>query len=117
MYLCFVGGADFAAVETGDTTGLTVEEVDETEQVEEVEPLLSERRDGERVSSTDSSMGLGSGAGGDNVVAESSDDLVGGVFEPGDGMNGGASTFKGLLGERLQDKGVVVGRGRDLMSI
>ena len=116
MYLCFVGGANFAAVGTGDTTGLTVEEVEETEQVEDVEPLLSERRDGERVSSTDSSMGLGSGAG-DNVVAESSDGLLGGVFEPGDGMNGGASTFKGLLGERLQDKGVVVGRGRDLTSI
>lgn len=106
------------AVVTGTTAGLTVEGVEVVEQAEEIESLLSRCGDGERVSCTGSAVGLGPGAGGDIVVAGSSVRSFGGVFEPGDGMNGGASMFKGFPDASPPIKeGVIVGMGRDLIRI
>jgi len=59
------------------------------------------RKDGEGVSSAGFTVGLGSGAGGEIAVAMSSDGSIGGVFKPGVGTDGGASTFKGSRVEGL----------------
>ena len=59
-------------------------------------------------------MGLESGAGGEDVVVASSEGPVGGVFKPGGGMNGGASTFKDFPGAGPPNKGgAIPGVGRD----
>ena len=63
-------------------------------------------------------MGLESGVGGEIVVVVSSAGFVGGVFKPGGGTNGCASTFKGLLDANSpNDGGVIPGVGRDLMTM
>ena len=103
-------------VVTGTTmgAGFTVEEAEEAEQIES---LLSRCGDGERVSCTGSSVGLESGGGEEAVVAKFSVGSFGGEFD-GDGMNGGASTFKGFPNACPSTRvGVTVGVGRDLKRI
>lgn len=63
-------------------------------------------------------MGLRSGVAGEIVVVAPSEGLVGGVFNPGGGINGGASTFKGLPDASPSNEGgVVPGVGKDFMAI
>lgn len=86
--------------------------------MEETESLLSRRRDGERVSSAGSMVGLGSGAEGKVVVAAPSEGSLGGVVMPSDETNGDAPTFKNLSDAGpSNESGVTRGVGRVLMAI
>lgn len=113
--LCFTPDAGFVVLVTGTAAGLTVEGVEEVEHAEEVESVPSRRRGDGRVSSTGSSTGPGSGAGGETTVAASSMGSFGGVFGF-DGTNGSASTFRGFVGPSPQkEEGFALGMGKDLM--
>ena len=88
-------------------TGFTVE------VVEEVKSLPSTWGDGGRGFPSGSTMG----ADGEIVVVVSSEGFVGGVFRPGGGTKGVASTFKDFPGESLPNEGgAIPGAGIDFIA-